>query len=63
MNFVSGSVMGKIETVDVNPCPSEPCQLKRNTNVTITLDFTPSKYLQVDTYSTTLPSMRSDSVE
>ncbi|XP_022330589.2 NPC intracellular cholesterol transporter 2-like isoform X2 [Crassostrea virginica] len=37
-----GSVMGKIETVDVNPCPSEPCQLKRNTNVTITLDFTPN---------------------
>ncbi|XP_062570737.1 NPC intracellular cholesterol transporter 2-like [Saccostrea cucullata] len=37
-----GSVSGKIESVDVKPCPSEPCQLKKNSNVTISLDFTPS---------------------
>ncbi|XP_048734440.1 NPC intracellular cholesterol transporter 2-like [Ostrea edulis] len=34
-----GSVSGKIEAVDINPCPTEPCELKRNTNITISLDF------------------------
>lgn len=42
--LLSGSVVGKINSVDVNPCPTEPCQLKKNTNVTISIDFLPSKY-------------------
>lgn len=42
--LILGSVVGKINSVDVNPCPSEPCQLKKNTNVTISIDFLPSKY-------------------
>nr|XP_011445164.2 NPC intracellular cholesterol transporter 2 [Crassostrea gigas] len=37
-----GSVVGKINSVDVNPCPTEPCQLKKNTNVTISMDFLPN---------------------
>ncbi|XP_070579236.1 NPC intracellular cholesterol transporter 2 homolog a-like [Ptychodera flava] len=34
------SAVGKIKSVDVDPCPQEPCVLKKGTNVTVHIDFT-----------------------
>ncbi|XP_064602970.1 NPC intracellular cholesterol transporter 2-like [Liolophura sinensis] len=35
-----GSAKGKINSVDLSPCPSEPCYLKKGTNVSLTVKFT-----------------------
>ncbi|KAK3093108.1 hypothetical protein FSP39_011160 [Pinctada imbricata] len=35
-----GSVGGKINAVYVNPCPQEPCQLKRGTSAQMAVNFT-----------------------
>ena len=34
----------KVIFVDVSPCPTQPCELKRGTNVSIEIQFIPSKY-------------------
>ncbi|XP_013400078.1 epididymal secretory protein E1 [Lingula anatina] len=34
-----GSAVGKISTVDVEPCKKEPCTLVRGTNATVTVAF------------------------
>ncbi|KAJ8308302.1 hypothetical protein KUTeg_013176 [Tegillarca granosa] len=34
-----GSVDGKIKSVDVVPCPTEPCHLVHGTNVSLTVEF------------------------
>ena len=38
-----GSVEGVISTIDLDPCESEPCQLKKGTNYTAHINFTASK--------------------
>ncbi|PAA63663.1 hypothetical protein BOX15_Mlig025232g2 [Macrostomum lignano] len=38
-----GSKVGKINSVDINPCPKLPCELKRGTKVGVTVDFTSSE--------------------
>lgn len=39
------AVHGHLSTVDVNPCPAEPCPLPHGKNITLTATFTPSKPL------------------
>ncbi|XP_064603817.1 NPC intracellular cholesterol transporter 2-like [Liolophura sinensis] len=34
-----GSTMGKISSVDINPCPEEPCHLIRGKNTSVTVGF------------------------
>ncbi|XP_041353607.1 NPC intracellular cholesterol transporter 2-like isoform X2 [Gigantopelta aegis] len=34
------SVVGKIDSLDVSSCDPEPCQLKHNTNTTVTIKLT-----------------------
>ncbi|XP_077996672.1 NPC intracellular cholesterol transporter 2 homolog a-like [Glandiceps talaboti] len=38
-----GSKSGKAATVEVDPCPQQPCVLKRGTNETVKITFTPNK--------------------
>ncbi|KAK7492355.1 hypothetical protein BaRGS_00016452 [Batillaria attramentaria] len=40
VNFKDCGSTGKINSVDVTPCPSEPCQFPRNKNISVTLNFT-----------------------
>lgn len=40
---VSGSVKSKPEEVDVIPCPSRPCELKKGTSVTVEVRFIPNE--------------------
>jgi len=35
-----GSVSGTIESIDITPCPQEPCPFKRSTTINVTVDFT-----------------------
>ncbi|XP_048741819.1 NPC intracellular cholesterol transporter 2-like [Ostrea edulis] len=35
------AVHGHLSTVDVNPCPAEPCPLPHGKNITLTATFTP----------------------
>ncbi|XP_076464006.1 NPC intracellular cholesterol transporter 2-like [Babylonia areolata] len=35
-----GSVSGTIKSVDVTPCPAEPCQFKRTKTINVTVDYT-----------------------
>lgn len=41
---VLGSVSGSINTLDLSPCDSDPCVLKKGNNYTATVNFTSSKY-------------------
>ncbi|KAJ8308879.1 hypothetical protein KUTeg_013753 [Tegillarca granosa] len=34
-----GSVSGTLESVDITPCPTQPCQIKHRTNVTLAVKF------------------------
>ena len=38
-----GDVVGKLISVDVNPCPSEPCIFHKGVNVTATIKFIPGE--------------------
>ncbi|XP_025106055.1 NPC intracellular cholesterol transporter 2-like isoform X2 [Pomacea canaliculata] len=38
-----GSKGGTINSVDVTPCPTEPCQFPRNKNITVAITFTASE--------------------
>merc|ERR1711974_104947 len=44
-----GSTKGKIASLDVTNCPSLPCPLKRSTNVTFTMQWTPSEDISAAT--------------
>merc|ERR1712154_60736 len=45
-----GSTKGKINSVAIGPsCPKLPCQLKRGTNVTLTMNWTPSEQITAAT--------------
>ncbi|ESO96411.1 hypothetical protein LOTGIDRAFT_150026 [Lottia gigantea] len=35
-----GSVDGTISNIEVSSCASEPCQFQKNTNISVTIDFT-----------------------
>ncbi|XP_005724123.1 epididymal secretory protein E1 [Pundamilia nyererei] len=35
-----GSVSGKVATVEITPCPSQPCKLKRGDSYTVNVTFT-----------------------
>ncbi|KAK7492354.1 hypothetical protein BaRGS_00016451 [Batillaria attramentaria] len=35
-----GSKVGALKSVDVTPCPSEPCQFPRHKNITVNLNIT-----------------------
>ena len=47
INFavLAGSKESKVEEVDITPCPVQPCQLKRGTNVTAEVKFITSSKL------------------
>ena len=47
--LLSGSVGGKINSVDLDNCDSEPCQLHRGTNYTAHINFTACKYTKTYT--------------
>lgn len=34
-----GSITGKVASVDINPCPTQPCELKKGGNYTVTVTF------------------------
>lgn len=34
-----GSVSGKVETVEINPCPTQPCQLHRGDSYSVNVTF------------------------
>ena len=38
-----GTAMSTLKKVDITPCPKQPCQLKKGTEETIEVTFTPSK--------------------
>merc|ERR1712154_630549 len=35
-----GSTQGTLKTVDITPCPAEPCQFYRTKTINVTVDFT-----------------------
>ncbi|XP_020908071.1 NPC intracellular cholesterol transporter 2 [Exaiptasia diaphana] len=42
LNFTDcGSYLGEIHSLEVNPCTSDPCVLKRGDNMTSVISFTP----------------------
>ncbi|EDV27931.1 expressed hypothetical protein [Trichoplax adhaerens] len=41
-----GSQVGKVKSLSINPCTSQPCILKRGTNVTVTINFSPSESIK-----------------
>lgn len=41
----SHGVHGTLTTVDVEPCPAEPCALPHGKNITLRATFTPCKYV------------------
>lgn len=47
----SHGVHGTLTTVDVEPCPAEPCALPHGKNITLRATFTPCKYMfYINTY-------------
>ena len=40
--FLSGGG-AKIEYVDISPCETEPCEMKKGTNESVEVQFIPSK--------------------
>lgn len=43
--MLAGSKESKLEEVDITPCPTQPCLLKKGTNVTIEVKFVSSKLI------------------
>ena len=41
-----GSVEAVVQSIDITPCTTEPCDLKAGTNVTGTITFTPKEAVQ-----------------
>lgn len=37
--LTTGSVVGKVVQVDINPCPSQPCQLHKGQNYSVNVTF------------------------
>ncbi|KAF4102506.1 NPC intracellular cholesterol transporter 2 [Onychostoma macrolepis] len=44
-----GSVEGKVSVVDIQPCPSQPCQLRKGQSYTVNVTFTSSVASQTST--------------
>ncbi len=43
--FITGSVAGKVSGVDIQPCPSQPCQLHKGQSYAVNITFTSSELL------------------
>jgi hypothetical protein len=41
--IITGSKNGLVKSISISPCPHEPCFLKRDTNVSVSIVFTSSK--------------------
>ena len=41
--FISGAAMATLQGVQITPCPEHPCVLKKGSEETIEVTFTPSK--------------------
>lgn len=42
--FCSGSSSGKVAAVDIVPCPTQPCQLRKGQSYSVNVTFSSSKY-------------------
>lgn len=43
LNFSSGSFTGKVATVDISPCASQPCQLHKGQSYSVNVTFNSGK--------------------
>lgn len=56
--FLTGSVEGKVSEVDIQPCPSQPCQLHKGQSYAVNVTFTSSELLFTSSDHSNKPDLK-----